>query len=233
MWFRAGTSRYRASREDTRFGNRAGSHVRHTSPFRRDRVWGHGSCLTPANKLGEARLCSRARRRRPRSRLLDFLLGLLLRDGPAGSILESSLCLRRSSSNGLIRPDEVPRPTHGWDEARIWPRCRPLGSLFCFIRHAKRGLMRRWRKRPPDEGRGAARAQPTPMGNTSSQPRSLIDARKQKQYRGAGKPPESRRRDTKKASNHQSLRRTRAPIATPAPPPSVQPPPPRRPGPSS
>jgi hypothetical protein len=164
---------------------------------------------------------------------LDFLMGLLLRDGPAGSILESSLCLRRSSSNGLIRPDGVPRPTHGWDEARIWPRCRPLGSLFCFIRHAKRGLMRRWRKRPPDEGRGAARAQPTPMGNTSSQPRSLIDARKQKQYRGAGKPPESRRRDTKKASNHQSLRRTRAPIATPAPPPAPRPPPPRRPGPSS
>ena len=169
---------------------------------------------------------------------LDFLMGLLLRDGPAGSILESSLCLRRSSSNGLIRPDEVPRPTHGWDEARIWPRCRPLGSLFCFIRHAKRGLMRRWRKRPPDEGRSAARAQPTPRATHLLNP-GASSTRVKRSSAAARGDDQGRPRDAadatprKKDSNHQSLRRTRAPIATPAPPPAPRPPPPRRPGPSS
>ena len=44
---------------------------------------------------------------------LDFLMGLLLRDGPAGSILEASLCLRRSSSNDLIRSDGARGPPAG------------------------------------------------------------------------------------------------------------------------
>ena len=76
----------------------------------------------PVNKLGEARLRSRARRRRPRSRLLGFF---------AETLFEFSLCLRRFSSNDLIRP------------ARAFG-----GSDFRFIiRLAKSGMMRRWRKK--------------------------------------------------------------------------------------
>ena len=77
----------------------------------------------PVNKLGEARLRSRARRR-PRSRLLGFF---------AETLFEFSLCLRRFSSNDLIRP------------ARAFG-----GSDFRFIiRLAKSGMtrMRRWRKK--------------------------------------------------------------------------------------
>ena len=86
------------------------------------------------------------------------------------------------------------------------------------------------------DGRGARRRDLSLL--RLGQPRSLIDTRKKKQCRSAGRrpgtTPRRRRRETKKKdSNHQSLRRKRAPIATPAPPPSVQPPPPRRPGPSS